>query len=70
MPFYYRINLKNFDESYFTNLLKLLNMANTNLGAILMKGKDGYEIFTKMPLSYKEKFFLFFCTHEIREQLN
>lgn len=67
MPFYYAISLKDFDDVYFSDLLKILNTADNTLNAILMKGKGGYEIFTNRPFTIIEKKFLYFSTHPLIE---
>ncbi len=64
MPHYYKIKL-NIDKNqavmkYFTLLLDSLNKNDKELNAVLMKGKEGYEIFAGRPLSQDEKSFLNF----------
>lgn len=67
MPYYYAIRLKDFNETYFNDLLKVLNTADKTLNAILMKGKGGYEIFANRPFTVRERLFLYFCTHPLVE---
>lgn len=65
LPSYYRVTLEEFDETYFKTLLNFLNISDKTLGAVLMKCKDGYEVFTNRPLTTKEGFFLYVCTQPI-----
>lgn len=67
MPHYYKINLKDFNSVYFASLLNFLNKCDKTLNAVLMEGKEDYQIFTNRPLNSKEKGVLYLCSHELKD---
>lgn len=67
MPRYYKIKMKDFDKNYFETLLNFLNVADRTLNAVLMTGKDGYEIFVNRPFTVGEERFLYLYTRPITE---